>query len=300
MVIKNFMKAAAKPYLHLMNDNNWAAEVKYDGERYMLYILNEGNKMYSRHTNKDGERIEKGNRLPHLINQTYKGMNGTILDGEVIGKTLEDTVSVTGSLPDRAIALQKERGWLRYMVFDILFYKGKDVRSKSFFERKKILKIAVKEANNKYIISVKSTISKKKELFKKVKEKHMEGIVLKNIYNPYVPGLKHKDWIKVKNTINVDVVIMDYEMGKGKYNKDKIGAIIYGAYKGKKLVRWGKVAGMTKAVINQLTNDSQRYRWSVIEIEGQGYTGSGNVRHPRFKRFRKDKKPIECKKEIQT
>jgi bifunctional non-homologous end joining protein LigD len=295
------MKPNALPIklTHLYDDNDWIAEVKYDGERYMCRLTKENNicfnKFTSLHKNKDtGKYVEKTDRLPHLNNLKHD-LDGTIIDGEIVGKNLQYTVSVTGSLASRAISLQKKDGWLNYRVFDILKYKGKDIRNLPYLKRRKYVKKVVEELNCKYV-KCSSASRNKKELLSKVYNGNGEGIVLKHIESIYVEGKKHKSWYKVKKEIMVDAVIIGYEYGKGKYNKNKIGAIIYGAYNNGKLEQWGTVGSMTKEIILTLTNNPDKYLNQVIEIECQGYTEANNLRHPRFKRMRNDKQPKECVK----
>lgn len=285
----------------ILNSKTFVAEVKYDGERYLS--LFEGRncvRYFSLHKNRvSGLNVEKTDRFPH-INKIKHEIKGTVLDGEIHSKTLEDTCAITGSLPERAIKLQGKIGYVKYKVFDCLFYCGRDIRHKPYFHRRKYAKMVVEELDNDYISLSKANIQHKQKLLDNVRRIGGEGIVLKDISSTYEPGTRHKKWYKIKNEIKVDVVITDYVMGKGKHNKDKIGAIVYSAYENEKLERWGTVGGMTKAIIEEITNHPEEYLGTVIEIESQGYTKNMNLRHPRFSRFRLDKKPSECLKIKQT
>lgn len=289
----------SKDYTQLMNNNDWIAEVKYDGERYLCTILNILRFTSLHKSSKDDLYVNKTENFPHLKSLKHN-LKYTIIDGEILSKTLEDTCAITGSLPERAIKLQKEIGYVNYRVFDCLVLKGEDIRHKPYHFRRRVAKIIVEELNSEYVKLSLASRSNKQELLDNVYKKEGEGIVLKYINSSYYAGKKHKEWFKVKKEIKVDAVIMDYELGKGKYNKELVGAIVYGAYnKDGILEKWGTVGSMTKDVIELLTNNKKKYIGKVIEIECQGYTKAGNLRHPRFKRIRNDKLAIECLKERQ-
>lgn len=94
--------------------------------------------------------------------------------------------------------------------------------------------------------------------------------------------------IKFKPTLTVDVQVVGYELGKGKYSAS-IGKVIY-MYKGK----LGKCSGMTDALrgvdedsIDELDEFFNR-NWQdrVIEVEAMEESKHGLLREPRFKRFR--------------
>src|SRR4030042_622301 len=145
-----FMKPVAfsDKYEYLYSDSNWVAEVKYDGERYICRLTVENgicfNRFTSLHKNSKTDKfVEKTDRFPHL-NSLKHNSNKTILDGEIVGKTLQDTVSITGSLPSRAIQLQKEKGWIKYRVFDCLFYCGQDLKKLIVNILENLIKIGLK------------------------------------------------------------------------------------------------------------------------------------------------------------
>lgn len=110
-----------------INDQFLIAEEKLDGSRYILYIgdcpykRRAGNTILSRrYSVTDNKLIDKTDNIPHITSLCYNSLYGTVLDGEIMGNTFLDTNSIMNSLPNESIQKQKERGCLKYYVFDIL------------------------------------------------------------------------------------------------------------------------------------------------------------------------------------
>jgi bifunctional non-homologous end joining protein LigD len=84
---------------------------------------------------------------------------------------------------------------VKYIVFDILFLDGEDLRGKPLAERQRILK-------ERFISSPAAAVTDSFEdgeaLFAIMRQKNMEGIVSKRTESRYIPGKRHSDWFKTK------------------------------------------------------------------------------------------------------
>lgn len=113
-----------------------------------------------------------------------------------------------------------------------------------------------------------------------------DGIILVDPEGAWKRGERNLAKIKVKPTVTVDVEVVGYEMGKGKYS-NVIGKIVY-RYKDK----LGKCSGMTdgqRGVGHENYIESFYFNdWhgKVIEVEAMEESKHGLLREPRFKRFR--------------
>jgi len=207
-----------------MKSDDWVAELKLDGARYVANFTETGIHFTSRRTSvKDGKAVDKTQNLPHL-NSRIKGLDGTILDGEMMLSDINirsnDVMSIMGALPALAIDRQKKSGWLRYYVFDCLKYKGKDLQSLPYSERIEYRHKAIEEwqkhiEDSDFIREVKYCESedKKKDLLYSAWKNGLEGIVLKNLKSEYEQDSRSANcWIKVKKERTFDVVIMGYDM----------------------------------------------------------------------------------------
>jgi ATP-dependent DNA ligase len=195
----------------------YVAEEKIDGCRYFAI----GGRIFSpRISDVDGIPVEKTQQLPHISGALRKFGSNLILDGEVYypGGKAQDVITVTGSLPDEAIAKQERSGnWLRYMVFDVLRdAKGNWLTNLPWYRRREYLEQLFCELGEKLeeqgIDLTLTTIQGKRQYLDELLGQGKEGVVLKNIGGKYLIGKRPAwNWIKCKVEMEDDVVIMGFE-----------------------------------------------------------------------------------------
>ena len=102
---------------------------------------------------KTGWYCENTDSLPQLRNIDAPEMSGTILDGEMFipNRPFKDVSSTLNCKWDKAIYRQLELGYIVFHAFDILFYKGIDLRKMPLKRRKHYLKLAVEKINSPYV-----------------------------------------------------------------------------------------------------------------------------------------------------
>jgi ATP-dependent DNA ligase len=283
------------------DNNNWVAEFKFDGTRYLMHITHNGSRFTSRRQSVNGTGFVEKRNFPHLETVSFED---TVLDGEMVlnlfGSSYE-SATITGSGREVAILKQKELGFIHYFCFDILFFRGNDIRGLDYAKRKTILDSVVKRIANPYLHYVKHYHIAKKDYYNSIVRKGGEGIVLKDIHSQY--GERSK-WVKIKKQETWDVFITGYldpsqisEKVDGTFSitryeeKGWIGSICIGQIG---LLDCGSVSGMSEEVRASMSADPQKYIGRVIEIEAQERLPSGRFRHPRFIRFRDDKSKGEC------
>lgn len=281
---------------NLMNNDEYVAQIKIDGFRISTEKRNDKVRIFGRGTGKYDSRTEYTELLPHIVNaleHPHMGIpNDTILDGEIAHidengfADYNKTSNVMGSNPDRAIALQLERGWLHFNVFDALEYQGIPAIGDRFTARNSLVDQIVPHLECKHITTVKSIFGSaaKKALLDSELAAGREGIMLKNINSIYIPGKKRENtWYKIKAEADADVVILGYTspdeftqvMHNGKklvdsngvpilsrnryFDNGWIGSLIVGQY-----VRWD----MMSREQDKYSMDHNTHR---IEIEGEDY-----------------------------
>ena len=149
-----------------LSDSSYILEEKFDGTRALVYFLSqpqiEGDdvgfcRVFSRRVSKKtGFYVENSDSVPHIREIDKPELAGTILDGEMFieGLPFKEVSSTLNCLWDKAVDRQIEKGFITFHAFDILFYKGIDLRKMPLERRKVYLQLAVEEACNKYIKEV--------------------------------------------------------------------------------------------------------------------------------------------------
>lgn len=150
-----------------LNDPSYFVEEKFDGTRALVYFLSQPTKdgsdvgfcrVFSRRiSKKTGFYVENTDNMPHIRELDVPELAGTILDGEMFidGLPFKEVSSTLNCLWDKSVDRQIEKGFISFHAFDILFYKGIDLRNMPLERRKVYLHLAVEEANNEHIQEVK-------------------------------------------------------------------------------------------------------------------------------------------------
>lgn len=288
--------------------SGYAAEEKLDGARFLMFIEEGENRFSSRHKSiKDGLFSEKTDNFPHLRNLDLSKLSGTVLDGEIVtGKNVTDVMSVVGGSPSTALRYQMQYGWVKYIVFDVLHYKGTNVQREFYKDRRYLLNQIFSEFIYRFDFNCIKLISSieinKKEFYDSLINSGKEGIVLKKLTSYY-----GEDWVKVKRESTWDVVILGFEDPEEMTTKsdgtisisrlaDKnlIGSIKFGQFIDNVLVPLGSCSGISDKMRTEFSNNPEKFIGQVMTIKAQERTESGAFRHPVFVRMRSDKNPEDC------
>lgn len=197
--------------------------------------------------------------FPEVVNELSKYIEpGTVLDGEMIGWD-PDTQSF---LPFQETMSRKRKHGIseaavdvpvRYFVFDILAYKGESLVEEDTEKRLEILDRLLKALPEDSLIVPTETrmmkdSSELESFFVESVEGGLEGLIAKSKKGGYQPGARNYEWIKLKKSMDkelvdtVDVVIMGYYYGSGKKVEFGMGALLGGVYNQES----GEVESVTK------------------------------------------------------
>ena len=279
----------------------WLHEIKFDG--YRAYCRLDGGKASFTSRNQNDWTghfrgiAEAAAKLP---------VKQAILDGEVVVLLPDGRTSFQGL--QNAIASEPPRD-LKYMVFDLLYLDGYDLRGVKLEERKKLLQALLgNEAGPlRYVDDVRGS---GEEFYRQACGFALEGVVSKRRDRPYVAG-RGREWQKVKCLQRQEFVIVGFTDPGG--GRTGIGALLLGVRDGEGLRYAGRVGtGFNERTLRDLrlrlepleqkdaavlgVPDGGRAKgvhWVqpklVAEVAFSEWTADGQLRHPSFQGLREDK-----------
>ena len=264
---------------------SYRVEEKWDGFRALIVFATDGSISIRNRNGEDKGRIANtpyleaalralGNAVPAL-------WQGSVLDGELVGPTFGETVSLLSAGGRSSTAL-------RFIAFDLPYFAGTDRRSAPLASR--LVDLDAVLAYARLPIEAAVALEADPDLAAAVWSSGGEGLIIKDLASPYAAG-NRTAWQKVKQVETADAVVIGREPGQGKYT-GSTGALILGQYDARgALVEVARIAGFSDAVRSTLGSTTHG---RVVEFRFQSRTTGGRFRHPRFVRFRLDKAPTDC------
>lgn len=247
MKIANFPNTRGITLEDLATSDDYYATEKIDGAWYCFNKTPNYAYLFGRTiSRKNGLPVEKSDNVPHIKEALSVLPPNTIIIGEIYTgdktKTSKDTVSIMGSLPKRAIALQKKQGNVHYYLHDIIMYDGEDLSTLGAFERyNKIKEIYFDLKLDKYdflelapILNTKNALEAAAEII----ARGGEGVVLKKKDYPYEYNKRPAySSVKIKKADTVDVVCMGFEDPTKEYNGKETSDYLMNIKTGEKFIR---------------------------------------------------------------
>jgi DNA ligase-1 len=294
-----------------LDDDSWVgyvAEPKHDGTRCLAIRRGDNVRLYSRSGQDYTEHV------PHLVDELTELMpRWSILDGELavlsghfqVGRkrvpvtNFNTTMRIMGSAAERGRDLQYELKYVSFIVYDLLEWNGEDWTEFTQITRRKMLKSVFPFGSEHLFLNPHFNDPERfRELFDTLIAHGVEGIIVKNESAPYaLDGRPNKTWYKVKAATTMDMVVMGYTDGTGKYT-GIIGAVEFGRMgPDGELIYVGKCSGMTDSIRREITANKDTCLGRVIEVKSNELVGSKEYRsprHPQFVCFRTDKLPEDC------
>ncbi|MFD1776994.1 ATP-dependent DNA ligase [Paenibacillus rhizophilus] len=269
------------------SDNNYIFEPKVDGHR-LIYSQQSGEvRLYTRHNN-DCTRQYPELQLP------FDG--DIILDGEVACVDPETGISDFEAVMSRFQARRSDKIQrltaslpAYYAIFDILQYKGMDLRGLPLLRRKEILSgLSLPSGSFGVVPYVEGS---GEALFEQIVARNMEGVVGKRKNRLYETGRRSAAWQKVINWSYAEVYITGYrkeEFGwlasiPGPPGKLRPAGIIeLGATPTHKRAFYGVAGQLVTGEDKEFVHLEPRLR---ARVRMRNWTKSGMLRSPVFTEF---------------
>lgn len=286
--------------------DSWLHEVKWDGYRILATVVNGKARLWSRNA------VEWTAKVPELAAAitSLKVKDGQF-DGEMV--VLRAGVSNFNALQGRLSAENAEPAI--YVLFDMPYLNGTDLRDTPLIERKKKLEALLRRRKNPLLAYSAHQVGHGREMFEQAQYNGLEGIVSKKIDSPY-RGDRNGDWVKVKARPSDEFAVVGFTDPKG--SRTGIGALLLAKPVRGEWLYIGRVGtGFTdkqlralrkelnKDVVAKPTSNAELMErkdralaiWVkpklVVEVFYQGFGGQGLLRQPAFKTLRADKTPAD-------
>lgn len=167
-----------------------------------------------------------------------------IMDSEIVGWNYEKDIflSYQETMQRRrkySVESKREEIPVRAFVFDLMYINGKSLVNMSSEERFKILREIGVDTPGGIALADSQKVSVGQEIedyFRKSVELGLEGIIVKDPTGEYKPGLRNYEWVKIKKSIEkdlvdtVDMVIVGFFRGSGRRSNLGVGAILGAIY----------------------------------------------------------------------
>jgi bifunctional non-homologous end joining protein LigD len=299
------------------DDERWAYEMKWDGMRALLTV--EGGRV--RATSRQGN--DATGRFPELQGLGRAlGSTEVVLDGEIVTLDTDGRPSFERLQPrmqaasERAVRRLAETQPAVIMLFDLLWLDGHATTDLPYSERRRLLE-RLRLAGPAWQTPP-ATVGGGVTAMDTARRLGFEGVVMKRIDSPYLPGRRSDTWRKLKVTGRQELVVGGWLPGKAGLT-GRLGSLLVGYYDDDGTLRYaGRVgSGITAAtradLEARLATLARRTcpfadaptlpdpRWVtprlVVEVAFHEWTSAGVLRAPRFKGLRTDKDAREVTRE---
>ena len=281
-------------------DQGAQVDWKLDGARVQAHRLDGEVRLFTRNLN------DVTARLPEVA-EVVRAMPGgdLVLDGEAMGlmddgspKAFQDSMRVATALDA--------------FFFDVLLADGVPVHDEPLAVRREVLAATVLESSRLPSIITADVAEAERFLHRAIEAGH-EGVMVKDLAQPYEAGRRGKGWRKVKPVYTIDLVVLAVEWGYGRRtgllsnihlgarDPDAGGFVMVGkTFKGMtdEMLRW-QTKRFTELTIGEGPIGGRHAVHlapeQVVEIAIDGvqgsttYPGGVALRFARVKRYRDDK-----------
>ncbi|MEN6609523.1 MAG: ATP-dependent DNA ligase [Methanoregulaceae archaeon] len=282
-----------------------AAEFKYDGSRFQFHRRGNRMRMYSRRLEEVTDALPDVLKILEAVTS-----HDVILDGEVIairdGRPMPFQTVLRRVRRKHAVTEMAEEIGMVPRIFDILYLDGTTLIDLPFTQRRKILESVVSRHVTDQLVS--EDIAEIEGYYQKALNAGHEGIMLKVLSSQYTPGVRGKNWVKIKPEADtLDLAVIGAEWGEGK-RAHVFGSFLLACQSNGKLVPVSRVATgfsdeqlaevyelLKDTVISEQGKEVRFEPTLVLEVgyaeiqKSPNYEGGFALRFPRFIRLRDDK-----------
>jgi bifunctional non-homologous end joining protein LigD len=282
----------------LPEGEDWSYQLKWDGVRLLSRLENGRIDLFSR------QMLDKTSLYPEAV-EALRSLQAheCLLDGEAV------MFDQSKQRPNFSLILQRERSrsltagsrsdsQFLYVLFDLLYWKGEDLRSLPYAERYRKLQQLMPDKLPQMFVT--DLFTDRDSLWDWVEDAGWEGVVGKRLSSTYHEAKKHKDWYKKKTKLLFDVLISGLIIRNGQVAsllmmKDDalFGRVSLGLDEKRKtqLLKEGLKRERSVPLIDKLPAELKREKilWLTAPftctVTGLEVTSAGQLRHPKIVRL---------------
>jgi bifunctional non-homologous end joining protein LigD len=237
------MKATMGSTGAVPDGEGWAFEIKWDGYRTIAHVADGRVRLQSTAGHDVTGRWPEFSGLAGAVNA-----RSAILDGELV--VFDDDGRPRFALAQRSGVGSDRQAVIQF--FDVLQVDGNDTIDLPYLDRRRLLEQLVEPGDNWTVPSFR--IGDGAALVAATAEQGLEGVIAKRIDSRYRPGTRARDWRKIKNRTEVELVIGGFTAGTGN-RADTFGALLVGRPMPDRLAFAGGVGtGFDQRTLRDLTD----------------------------------------------
>jgi bifunctional non-homologous end joining protein LigD len=290
------------------DDEGWGYEIKWDGVRAIAYCEPGHVRLESRNLRDITSQYPEVGRIREAV-----GGDALILDGELVAFDEDGRPSFQRLQGRMHVASESEvrrrmgETPVTYVIFDLLYADGRVLFELPYEERRARLQAIGLEGDHWQVPAYHPGDGA--ALQAASRKQGLEGIVAKRLDSPYRPGKRGREWLKVKNVREQEVVVGGWLPGKGR-REGELGALLVGYYDDGELKYAGKVGTgfdardltLLRKTLAPLERKDSPFSGRqpekgarfvdaelVAQVEFSEWTNAGTLRHPSYKGLRDDK-----------
>ncbi len=303
--------------------DDWTFEPKYDGMRVIAYATRDEVRLLTRNG------IDRAPQFPEVVDAlrdlARRHRRAFVLDGEVIvRRRVANGASPFQALQARwhvsdmeAVARHANHTPVDLVVFDILVDGDERVMTEPWSSRRVRLERLLGTRKTLGVRLAETASGDGARMLQRAARRGWEGIIAKRVDAPYGPGIRTRDWLKLKVVNEQEFVVGGWT--EPRRSREHFGALLLGYWKDGELLYAGHTGtGFTRETLRDLERrltriqrktspfavaprTNERAHWTqpsvVVVVRFTEWTADGKLRHPVFLGVRDDKNAADVGRE---
>ena len=302
--------------------DGWTFEPKLDGIRILAFIAPGTVTLVTRNG------LDKTKQFPEVVAALQKlaktPSQGLVLDGEVVAlagegndaarfQVLQARMHAKNSLD---IEHHVEAVPAAFVAFDILLDGNETLLAEPWTVRRKHLERRLAKKASRQLQLCDSS-GDGDALMRRARSEHWEGIIAKRTTSRYSPGVRSRDWLKLKIEHRQELVVGGFTEPRN--SRQHLGALLLGYYRGDDFIYAGHTGGgfnreslgtmyrrlapleIARSPFTTTPKTNERAHWVkpkvIVEVKFAEWTSDGKLRQPIYLGTRDDKDPREVTRE---